>query len=333
MSKPNFSKFNNLKNTVIDDDYGVGKVSKEILNNEEPPSEITYIDLDDLIFNPRNDKTLDMNTDDLVATIPTMGLIHAIMVRRSEDNPSKYYIISGERRTRAYLRLWKETGEIKYRSIPAIIKDLNKVALPLNDELKEEYIIATPNNQKRKDKFSTKYHDILRMYKIYDELKKQQWQGVQKYSSVRQYVSTELNIPETEIQRILSMGKNLIDSVKTLLDENALGKTVALEMTRMTHMQQKELLLECQEKNIDTAALTTADIKRYINLGTVKKIDHEKVQNSNQDELVNTHELITNLKEIEEKLTTQNVSDKIDTKVQKELMRIQKSIEKINSYF
>ena len=143
-------------------------VKKEVTEQEKNHiPKIVDIPLDLIQTNPRNTKNLDMSIDDLISTIPIVGLFNPITVYKNED---KFMLVSGERRKRAYEYLYHKTGETKYSTIPAIVMDLT-TETPINFELKEKLAISVPNvNVRSPLNFNSKVEIFKNLGEVYDEL-------------------------------------------------------------------------------------------------------------------------------------------------------------------
>ena len=87
---------------IIKDDIQTHRISIA-----EPYEKIELIQLEDIIPNPYQPREIfeDDKIRELAQSIQTHGLIQPIVIRKSEVNPEKYEIVSGERRYRALCSL------------------------------------------------------------------------------------------------------------------------------------------------------------------------------------------------------------------------------------
>lgn len=89
---------------------------------EEKKTEITELDLYSLIPSPSNFYGVD-RLEDLLETIPLMGVMQPLLVKPAEEEPGMYDIMAGHRRWHACRRLYEERGLEQCRKLPCIIKE------------------------------------------------------------------------------------------------------------------------------------------------------------------------------------------------------------------
>jgi ParB family chromosome partitioning protein len=98
----------------------LGKGIEAIISNKSPSvseKTVTEIDIEDIFPNPFQPRK-SFNTDklkELANSIAEAGMIQPVVVYKKED---KYYLLVGERR-------WRAVQQLKWKKIPAIIKDLS----------------------------------------------------------------------------------------------------------------------------------------------------------------------------------------------------------------
>jgi ParB family chromosome partitioning protein len=100
----------------------LGKGIEAIITNRPSPGERGYIevDIDDICPNPYQPrkKFSSEKIKELADSLKEAGMIQPIVVYK-DDSDNKYYLMVGERR-------WRAAQYLKWRKIPAIIKDLNQ---------------------------------------------------------------------------------------------------------------------------------------------------------------------------------------------------------------
>jgi len=99
--------------------------------------------------------TLDLELDDLVASIKEIGLSNPIHAERTENG--RYELIQGLRRLEAYRQLWAETDDPKFAQIPVAI-------VPDGDELEVSYRMMVDENLVRKDISFAEMAELARSY-------------------------------------------------------------------------------------------------------------------------------------------------------------------------
>jgi ParB family chromosome partitioning protein len=98
----------------------LGKGIEAIISNKSPSvseKTVAEIDIEDIFPNPFQPRK-SFNTDklkELANSIAEAGMIQPVVVYKKED---KYYLLVGERR-------WRAVQQLKWKKIPAIIKDLS----------------------------------------------------------------------------------------------------------------------------------------------------------------------------------------------------------------
>lgn len=301
-------KFKQAVQTDDQDDLGNGNVERSILNTKENPADVVYIDIDNLIYNPKNTKGMDMSIDDLLATIPVVGLLTPLTVRDA-GVPGKYLIVSGERRHRAFKKLFYETHDPKYRSMPCIVKDLSKIDLPIDPDLKEKYIISTPNMNVRHYTFYPIMEMIVNSGLVYDALKEANY-DLSKFQSKRQYIARHMHISETEIHRYQKMAKKLIPELQDKLDKNGIGKMTALELTEYTSEQQQQFMAIVEETKEDYLGITAVQVKRFMNTGTLEIPEKQSIKSTplSNSKQVETGKAPENIFEIDYAMLKENTT-------------------------
>lgn len=119
----------------------LGRGLSNILQSDDdfrsPEHNVVLVNIEDIIYNPDNPRKYvnEEYISNLATTILEHGLLHPILVRKKE---SKFVIISGERRVRAF----KKNNQEK---VPCIIKDINEqenLEISLIENIQREQIGA-----------------------------------------------------------------------------------------------------------------------------------------------------------------------------------------------
>mgnify|MGYP002615878654 CR=1 FL=1 len=121
---------------------------------------IVNIEREKINKNPKNKYKIG-EIDTLAESIKIYGIVNPLNVRKNSDDT--YTLLGGERRITAIDKLiddpnvpdWNE-----YTLIPCVIKDLDKIKLPISDEMKEKYAIVTTNKEARKYTDSDRYYEM-----------------------------------------------------------------------------------------------------------------------------------------------------------------------------
>ena len=98
---------------------------------------------------------LDLDLDDLVLSIRELGLSNPIRAEKKDDG--RFELIQGYRRLEAYKRLWRETGEGRFASIPM-------ATIAPGDALEASYRKMVDENLVRKDISFAEMAELARRY-------------------------------------------------------------------------------------------------------------------------------------------------------------------------
>lgn len=253
MTKPTLKQAN--------DTFNVSSLNKQ-LQEAMVSDKIEHIKFDLLDPNPKN--VYDTSSvDNLKISISLLGVQQNLVVYKLDSG--KYRILTGGRRYEAVKQL-NEENEEKIETLPCLVCDLNKIKLNMTIQEKEEYLIrATNETQRNKSEFE-KMTEIISQIEFYKKLKeKQNLQG-----RLVELVSKELEVSSSQVQRYEKIYKNLISEFMNLFRNNKINFVVAVELSKATSDQQKNLYLRFREN------VTVKDIKNFINPPKPKK-EKEKV--------------------------------------------------------
>jgi len=235
--------------------------------------DIQYIPFGSIVPNEKNEGMSMEGIETLAVLIEQDGLAQPLEVIKVGD---KYKIITGHRRFAAITSLINR-GRMKYEVIPCIVKDLNKIDLPLSDELKEEFAMEASNTYRDKTD-----GDILlgirRWKKIIAALKEQgvtvlpeeltvdgrerDIKGVRTQTLVAEQVGVSKG-QVSKFEKVESKGSTeLIDSM--LDDELRMPVATAAKVADRPKDEQKKIIERAKDKKVGGSPLTKEVIDEAI---------------------------------------------------------------------
>lgn len=214
-------------------------LSKQLALNE---FQITYIPIEDIVLNKKNEGFSMDEIDELKTSISEVGLEQNLVVLRSEN---KYKLLSGHRRYIACCELVTE-GVDKYKSLPCIIKDLDKIDLPLDDDTKELYTLITTNAELRKNTDADRLKMINDLYVVYDKLKEN---GYVKLGKRRNFIAERIGVSPTTVQTLTYVDAHLSDEYRQAFENSEISLTVADKIAHLNSAEQKMLKNEISNLN------------------------------------------------------------------------------------
>lgn len=257
MSNSIFSKKNN--------GLGLGlfnEASKELIAEQERKEnesfKIEYINVWNLLPNEKNkDFSMD-EIEDLKASILDVGLQQNLVVTPWKDG--QYKILTGHRRREALFQLIQE-GHKELLNVPCIVRKFEDIDLPLSDELKEKYAIATTNAEVRKNTPADLKKLMEMLSDVYDELKKQGYKNLGKRQN---YLAEKLGISTGTIGTINYIDKNLNENLKQDFESGKLPMRTANKIAHLPPEEQKKFIDKQDGENItaDDIAKHRKDIEK-----------------------------------------------------------------------
>lgn len=209
------------------------KESLETKNNHERFKTI-QISINDIAPSPNNFYSIEEEKlKGLKDSIELLGLQQNLVVKKIEKN--KYEIIAGHRRYLAMKKLYEE-GNINFEYIPCKVED--------DDYIKNELKLLMTNSTTRelsdweKITQTKKLKDLLTEYK-----KKEKLPG-----RVRDIIADILSTSPTQVARMESISKNLVEEFKDELKDDNIKISVAYELSKLPEDKQKEVFEEHQDK-------------------------------------------------------------------------------------
>ncbi len=193
--------------------------------------ELKIIDIEPNIKQPRKYFD-DEKIDELAESIKEHGVITPILVTKSQNG--FYSIIAGERR-------WRAAKKAGIKTIPAIIKELNK---------QEIFEISLIENLQRQDLNAVE--EALGYKRLMEEFNLTQEQAALKVSKSRSAVANSLRLLnlDDETLKLLSDGRLTVGHAKVLLgvDKQLCAQLAKLAVEKEMSVRELEKLIKAQTK-------------------------------------------------------------------------------------
>jgi|GEM_PF-594050 len=230
----------------------LSEVSKEIRDHEKNDMTIVRLPLDDIDRNENNKQSIN-DIEELAESIRTGGLRQPIEVLKMPNG--RYKLTAGERRYSAFVLLRDENPA--YSTIPATITNVASVDLPISDALKEKYIIAVTNMERRNETDADRY-DLFQIYKeVFTEARKN---GYEVKGRVRDLIAERMNISPRQIGKMeyieAHAPEELIHDIKT----GNININQAEETSKQLEQEKTKLKKTKKAKTIDMLTAETYDI-------------------------------------------------------------------------
>lgn len=275
-----YDKIKDIKEDVSGEEYKFGSGLLSDASKDVVKMNIVNIEREKINKNPKNKYKIG-EIDTLAESIKIYGIVNPLNVRKNSDGT--YTLLGGERRITAIDKLiddpnvpdWNE-----YTLIPCVIKDLDKIKLPISDEMKEKYAIVTTNKEARKYTDSDRYYEMQAWKEIIEELRSN---GVEMLNDVDEdgeensiqikgektmdILSKVTGMSRGQVQRYDKVEKKAEpELLNAMLDDN-ISVGVAEKATDMlSSEQQKKLAKDSRKKKIQPS-----DVEKY-------KDDDEKTE-------------------------------------------------------
>jgi len=157
---------------------------------------IQYIPLDKLDTNDdKHGYSLD-DIDELAASISDIGLQQNLVVEDNGDG--SYSILTGRRRFYAMRKL-RDEGDERFKSAPCVVQRLSDIDLPISDEVKRIYAIATTNAEQRKLTKEDRAQLVKQLSTVYEELKKA---GAKPKGGRRNFIAESVGVSPRTVTNI-----------------------------------------------------------------------------------------------------------------------------------
>lgn len=255
-------------------------------------SNLLHLDLDQLVPNPLNKKRSLDGIEELAVSIYISGRVEEplIVLKQGEQ----YRITSGHRRRLALLHLVNVGVPIEGlenipqpqfgKNIPAILKNLTEIKLPVNDELKEKYSLNTTNSETREYTEADKYQEYLDLKEIYTEAKKN---GAKLSGKMRHIIAKDMKMKIAQVGKIEFIDKNGSEMLKKHLLSGEIEVHIANDLAHLDKNKQEELVKHSKEsgQKIDKEIVQAfKNINRSKNEPTLDKETVKKVNNNQKEQ-------------------------------------------------
>lgn len=242
----------------------LNEVSKELQQNKEKE---VLVDIDTIVRNPLNIHSIE-DIESLAFSISHTGLQeNLVLIKKDGVN----MLIAGERRWTAlkYIQEHKLPNYKSLKKVRCIYKTLESVDLPLDDEMKEIYLIETTNAEQRNNTEEDILTSVDRLTLIYEELKKNKVQGV-PVGTKREYIADKLKVSQSKAGRLLSIN-SATDEVKEAFESRQLNAKSAEMLAKSEPEVQKSVMKQLNkqaakqaEEEEETKPLATEDVKTIL---------------------------------------------------------------------
>ena len=208
---------------------------------------IVYIDIDDIVSNPRNFYGL-RDIDSLAGLIAVSRMVEPLVVCPEENG--KYMLLSGHRRRAAVQKLLEE-GDYEERKLPCIIHERRKITIP--QENGEEivfdendvdllHLIASNRGQRKERTMDEKLSEVKYLEPFARAVFAQKRQEQGKGMVFRKFFAEEiLDISSSKLQRLESI-KKLSPKVKAAVESCSLKETNAIRLAGLSEEEQDKAL-------------------------------------------------------------------------------------------
>lgn len=207
--------------------------SKELQANRSP--EQIMLPISKITPNKKNMYSVDEGEIDLLveAIRNVGGLKQPLEVLDNGDGT--YRLTTGQRRWTALQKLAKE--DEKYKLAPCIIADLAEVDLPIDDELKEKYLISVTNYANRHYTDADYYNEYLNLKEIYQAAVKNGYKLSQK---MRNKIAEDLNLSPAQVGKMDYINKHATEDVVEALKQNTVNIAQANDIAHLEPEEQKQ---------------------------------------------------------------------------------------------
>lgn len=220
--------------------FNLGDALKNVSNLDTGRKQIVYLPLSSLDADKGNFYEL-TDLDALADNISLAGLQQPILVRAGEE-PGRYTIVSGHRRTAACRKLAEEEPE-KWAEVPCIIETGH--VSPALQQLRLIYANAN-TRQRTSSEISEEAKQVEELlYKLKEE-------GYEFPGRMRDHVAEAVGASKSKLARLKVIRDNLIPDWAGLWKENKIGESQAYELARIPEEQQQYLFSWTPEKQRGT---------------------------------------------------------------------------------
>lgn len=280
-----FGEENKKENTIPEERYMLGDDLLDDKSRDIVKLKISNIERKKIKKNPKNNYSID-NIEELKESIKNYGLAEPINVRRLEDG--NYMLLGGERRITAIdMLIADDTVEDwnEYTLIPCVVKDLDKIKLPLSDENKEKYAIITTNKEARKYSDADKYSEMQAWKEIIEELRLKGVESITgedengeknkiqiKGEKTRDILANATGMSRGQVQRFEKVHNNADpDLLNAMLDDNISVGVAEKAASMLKSSEQKKLAEESKHTKIKPS-----DVEKFRDKEETKELTSEQ---------------------------------------------------------
>ncbi|GEP65765.1 hypothetical protein CBE01nite_35330 [Clostridium beijerinckii] len=188
------------------------------------------LDINSLVPSQRNFYGI-REIEELAESIKENGLMHNLVVRKISNSPTKYEILSGERRYRA-------AKSLGYEKLPCQVKEIS--------DLDAELILIQANAEQRELTPTEKMEGIKRLEAIY---KQKRNNGEKLRGKTRDLIGKDLGLSGVQVGRYKKVDKDLIPDLKEKLDKEEITLTQAHTLSSLTKDEQEIIHEEIKDLN------------------------------------------------------------------------------------
>lgn len=200
------------------------------INGVENKGFTQELDINSLVPSQRNFYGI-REIEELAESIKENGLMHNLVVRKISNSPTKYEILSGERRYRA-------AKSLGYEKLPCQVKEIS--------DLDAELILIQANAEQRELTPTEKMEGIKRLEAIY---KQKRNNGEKLQGKTRDLIGKDLGLSGVQVGRYKKVDKDLIPDLKEKLDKEEITLTQAHTLSSLSESEQKVIHEEIKDLN------------------------------------------------------------------------------------
>lgn len=288
MAKFNMNTIKGMQH-VSDTAVGEGLLSEASRKEATNLQHTEYIDFYKLVPNPMNNMSLDESEiKDLANNIYLNDNIleQPVVVRQMDDG--RYMLLAGHKRREAIKLLIDEGLYRPDNLVEAKIKDLDDLKLPLNDDLKELFLIRSANKYRTMTD-ADRAVEINDWSKLFSELKKQGHKtvviplddGTESEISLqgkkRDLVAKAVGVSPAQVGKFEKVTNQGSEKLQNALLQNRVPVTVAADLAGADKKTQDTILESIEKKKKGSAPISASDVETAKKNLTGKALEEQTV--------------------------------------------------------
>lgn len=201
------------------------------------PVAIAQIPIGQLYLDPDNPRRGELRVDDLLASLPVLGMLQPLLVRGHPDRAGDYLVVAGNRRLEAARQLQRDPDPAvreRFATLPCIVRELGEA---------EAYRDATADNAVRMQ--LTRNELMCAAVRLRRE----------SHLSIRQ-VAAAMGRSKSDVQELLVLAER--PDLLALVGEELVSPSTAVRMARMRADEGGEAIAAVRAGQITTAKDLTA---------------------------------------------------------------------------